>query len=109
MYFTEKSFSMDILSNMIFWRGTGANLSLAKNEAGTFTCSGKMLLLDLKNPKAPLFSFSMFITKFLISEMDIFLLKLLRKVLYLRFNFLTFFGIHLWPLTARRAKLSRLL
>ena len=64
MYFTEKSFPMDILSNMIFWRGTGANLSLAKNEAGTFTCSGKMLLLDLKNPKAPLFSFSMFITKF---------------------------------------------
>ena len=57
VYFTEKSFSMDILSNMIFWRGTGANLSLAKNEAGTFTCSGKMLLLDLKNPKAPLFSF----------------------------------------------------
>ena len=31
IYFTEKSFSMDILSNMIFWRGTGANLSLAKN------------------------------------------------------------------------------
>ena len=31
MNFTEKSFSMDILSDMIFWRGTGANLSLAKN------------------------------------------------------------------------------
>ena len=30
VYFTEKSFSMDILSNMIFWRGTGANLLLAK-------------------------------------------------------------------------------
>ena len=31
IYFTKNSFSIDILCNIIFWRGTGVNLFLAKN------------------------------------------------------------------------------